>query len=79
MLRHKKKHDSGLSSNGEEGSDDDIILTGSSSDRSTPDTHTSPADPAACQPPADEQAFDKKRANLMEKISRLNHNSESSC
>ena len=79
MLRHKKKHDSGLSSNGEEGSDDDIILTGSSSDRSTPDTHTSPADPTACQQPADEQAYDKKRANLMEKISRLNHNSESSC
>ena len=63
MLRHKKKHDSGLSSNGE-GSDDDCSLSAHSSSEegsSTPEA-------AAVAP----QDYDKKRANLMEKINRLN-------
>ena len=62
MLRHKKKHDSGVSSNGEASDDcDDTISNHSSSaGRSTPEQ----ARPV--------QSYDQKRANLMEKISRLN-------
>ena len=62
MLRHKKKHDSGVSSNGEASDDcDDTISNHSSSaGRSTPEQ------------PRPAQSYDQKRANLMEKISRLN-------
>ncbi len=68
MLRHKKKHDSGVSNNGE-GSDDETISNNSSSeDGSTPDMP-----PTVLQT----QVFDKKRANLMEKINRLNSGTES--
>ena len=65
MLRHKKKHDSGVSSNGE-GSDDDTLSNHSSTGgRSTPDpSHNNQAPPT--------QLYDQKRANLMEKINRLN-------
>ena len=69
MLRHKKKHDSGVSSNGE-GSDDETISNHSSSeDGSTPDMPTTVLQT---------QVFDKKRANLMEKINRLNSGTECS-
>merc|ERR550519_3323415 len=65
MLRHKKKHDSGVSSNGE-GSDDDTLSNHSSSGgRSTPDHSQHSQVPQA-------QSYDQKRANLMEKINRLN-------
>ena len=79
MLRHKKKHDSGMSSNGEEASDDDLTV---SSEHSSYEEQTSPEQLSSGhqqQAPVQEEAYDKKRANLMEKISRLNHNSESSC
>merc|ERR1711981_153175 len=65
MLRHKKKHDSGVSSNGE-GSDDDTLSNHSSSGgRSSPDPTQLSQVPQA-------QLYDQKRANLMEKINRLN-------
>jgi len=78
MLRHKKKHDSGVSSNGE-GSDDDSISNHSSSAGSrTPDPEhhhlpqsSPPTFPALPPSQAPAQIFDQKKANLMEKISRL--------
>jgi len=74
MLRHKKKHDSGVdsgNSNGEEASDDDTYSNHSSSaGRSTPDLPLPQSNPALSAPPT--QIYDQKRANLMEKISRLN-------
>ena len=79
MLRHKKKHDSGVSSNGE-GSDDDSISNHSSSAGSrTPDpehhhlpqSSSPPTIPALPSSQAPAQNFDQKKANLMEKISRL--------
>ena len=75
MLRHKKKHDSGVSSN--ETSDDDSICNHSSSGSDHTRSETSPSH-QQCHPQSDmrqaEQAshYDQKRANLMEKISRLN-------
>merc|ERR1712038_1096658 len=72
MLRHKKKHDSGVSSNGEASDDcDDTISnhssSGGASSGSTPEHQSS-----GCQVVGPAQSYDQKRANLMEKISRLN-------
>ena len=62
MLRHKKKHDSGVSSN-EMTSDDDTLSEHSSSSPASSLPSSSVSAPA--------QIYDQKRANLMEKISRL--------
>lgn len=69
MLRHKKKHDSGVSSGGD-GSDDDSV-----SNHSSYAGRSSPEQASNVNPPPTGLVFDKKRANLsnlMEKINRLN-------
>ena len=81
MLRHKKKHDSGVSSNGEEDgrSDDEDCAGGShrssSGGRSSPEVASVVAVVAGRHLA---ESYDRKRANLMEKISRLNTATESS-
>ena len=65
MLRHKKKHDSGVSSNGEASDDDSVSMHSSSEEGSTPEL-------GAVQT----EVYDKKRANLMEKINRLNSSTD---
>ena len=62
MLRHKKKHDSGVSSNEMTSDDDTLSEHSSSSPASSLPSSSSVSAPAQ---------FDQKRANLMEKISRL--------
>jgi hypothetical protein len=85
MLRHKKKHDSGVSSNGEEDcrSDEDDCVGGgshrsSSGDRSSPEQLQSMAAAVGAGRQQLADSYDRKRANLMEKISRLNSATESS-
>merc|ERR1712083_766090 len=71
MLRHKKKHDSGVSSGGDASDDDSCCGSNHSS--------SGLSDHASAQPTT-QLGYDKKRANLgqlMEKISRLNSTPDS--
>jgi uncharacterized Zn-finger protein len=81
MLRHKKKHDSGVSSNGEDdGRSDDFEEEERGSNRSSSpeQLHLSAVPTAAAAGRHLAESYDRKRANLMEKISRLNSATESS-
>ena len=87
MLRHRKKHDSGAggasssgvsSNSGEEASDDDLSVASmhSAEEMTTGCNAAGAGGGGQLQQAPTGEVYDKKRANLMEKISRLNSSTE---